>query len=156
MNSTKYNLQKFRDLTEDWTQTACLAVSHSDHYTRMFFALVWGCKWIMFIHGWICPIRLIHPISWKSLHFEKKLYMPSVHKFYNWISPVNLVYHFYSQESDHKWDGVFKAVRMHLPVVGSAACCWGCVFVGKIVLFIKTPRTSALLEALPSLLMFHN
>ena len=32
--------------------------------------------------------------------------MPSVQKFYDWI---NLLYHFCSQESDHKWDGVFKA-----------------------------------------------
>ena len=31
---------KFRDLTKNWTQIACLAVSHSNHYTRMFF---WAC-----------------------------------------------------------------------------------------------------------------
>ena len=26
---------------------------------------------ILFIHGWFCPIRLIHLIGWKSVHFEK-------------------------------------------------------------------------------------
>ena len=63
--------KQFTDLTRDWTQIACLAVSHSNHYTRMLFVLVWGCNWILFMHGWFCPICLIHLIGWKSLNFEK-------------------------------------------------------------------------------------
>ena len=60
---------KFRDLTRDWTQVACLAVSHSNHYTRMFPVLVWGYNWIQFIFGWFCPICLILLIFslWKKL-----------------------------------------------------------------------------------------
>ena len=38
--------KKFRD-ARDWTQMACLVVSHSDHYTRMFSVLVWECNWIL-------------------------------------------------------------------------------------------------------------
>ena len=33
--------------------------------------LVLGCYWILSMHGWFFPIRLIHPIGQKSLHFEK-------------------------------------------------------------------------------------
>ena len=29
------------------------------------------------MHGWFCPIRLIHLIRWKSLHVEKKARMPA-------------------------------------------------------------------------------
>ena len=61
----------FRDLTNDWTKIAWLAFSHSNHYIRMFSGLMWGYNWILFMHGWFSPIRLIHPIRWKSLHFEK-------------------------------------------------------------------------------------
>ena len=43
-------------------QITCLAVSHSNHYTRMFSVLLWGCDWILFTHWWFCPIRLIHLI----------------------------------------------------------------------------------------------
>ena len=25
------------------------------------------------MHEWFCPISLIHPTGWKSIHFEKKL-----------------------------------------------------------------------------------
>ena len=64
--------KKFGDMTKDWTQITYLAVRHFNHYTRMFSVLVWGCNWILFTHGWFCPIRLIHLIGWKSLHFEKK------------------------------------------------------------------------------------
>ena len=32
----------------------------------------WGCNSILFRHGEFCPIRLIHLIGRKSLHFEKK------------------------------------------------------------------------------------
>ena len=39
----------------------------------MFSVLVWGCNWILFIQWRFCPIRLIHLIGRKSLHFEKKL-----------------------------------------------------------------------------------
>ena len=49
----------------------CLAVSHTNHYTRMSSVLVWGYNWILFMHGWFCPICLIHLIGQKSLHFEK-------------------------------------------------------------------------------------
>ena len=51
----------------------CITVRHFSHYTRMFSVHMWGCNWILFMHGWFCPIRLIHLIGWKSLHFEKKL-----------------------------------------------------------------------------------
>ena len=63
--------KKFRDLTRNWTWIACLTVRHLNHYTTMFSVLVWGCNWILFMHGWFCPIRLIHLIGQKSLHFEK-------------------------------------------------------------------------------------
>ena len=36
--------KKIIDLTKDWTQNACLAVNHSNHYTRMFSVLVWLCN----------------------------------------------------------------------------------------------------------------
>ena len=62
--------KKFRDLTRTWTQITCLAVSHSNRYTRMFSKLLWDCNWVLFMHGWFCPIHLI---GRKSLHFEKKL-----------------------------------------------------------------------------------
>ena len=64
---------QFTDLTRGWMQITCLAVSHSNYYTRMFSVLVGGCNWILFMHGWFCPICLIHLIGRKSLHFEKKL-----------------------------------------------------------------------------------
>ena len=66
----KKNLQ-FGDMTRDWTQIACLAVKHFNHYTRMFSVLVWGCNWMLFMHGWFCPVPLIHLIGLKSLHYEK-------------------------------------------------------------------------------------
>ena len=62
--------KKFIDLTKDWTQIAWLTISHPNHYTRMFFVLMWGCYWILFMHGWFYPIHLI---GWKSPHFEKEL-----------------------------------------------------------------------------------
>ena len=67
----EFNKIKFtkHDLTKDWAQITYLAVSHSDHYIRMFSVLVWGCIWILFMHRWFC---LIHLIRWKSLHFERK------------------------------------------------------------------------------------
>ena len=39
----------------------------------MFSVLVWGCNWILFIHGLFCQIGLIRR---KSLHFEKKTRIP--------------------------------------------------------------------------------
>ena len=63
--------KKFRDWTRNWTWITCLTVRHLNHYTRMFSVLVWGCNWILFMHGWFCPIHLIHLIGWKSLQFEK-------------------------------------------------------------------------------------
>ena len=66
------NLQKIIHLTRDWTQITCIAVNHSNNYTRMFFVLVWGCNWILFVHGRFCPFCIIHLIGRKSLHFEKK------------------------------------------------------------------------------------
>ena len=51
---------------------ACLTIRQLNHYTRMFSVLVWGYSWILFMHGWFCPIRLINLIGRKSLHFEKK------------------------------------------------------------------------------------
>ena len=29
--------------------------SHSNHYTRMLYVLVWGRNWILFIHVWFLP-----------------------------------------------------------------------------------------------------
>ena len=63
------------DLGKDWTRVICLAVNHSNHYTRRFSVFVWGCNWTLFMHGWFCLIHLIHPIGWKSLHFEKLEYL---------------------------------------------------------------------------------
>ena len=51
-------------------QIAYLAVRHSNHYTGKFSVFVWGCKLILFMHRWFCPVHLIR---WKSLHFEKKV-----------------------------------------------------------------------------------
>ena len=65
--------KKFRDLPRNWTQIACLTVRYLNHYTKLFSVLVWGYNWILFMLGWFCPIRLIHLIGRKSLHFEKKL-----------------------------------------------------------------------------------
>ena len=77
MNSTKYKLQKITYLTRDWTQISCLAVKHLNHYTRMFSVLVGGCNWIQFMHGWFCPICLIHLIGWNVLHFGKNRFNQS-------------------------------------------------------------------------------
>ena len=33
---------------------------------------VWDCNWILFMHGWFWPIRLIYLIRWKSVNFFKK------------------------------------------------------------------------------------
>ena len=42
-------------------QIACLAVSYSSHYTRMFSVLVLGCNWMLFMHGWFCqPLWPLH------------------------------------------------------------------------------------------------
>ena len=38
----------------------------------MFSVLLWGCNWILFRHGWFCPICLIYLIGWISFHFENK------------------------------------------------------------------------------------
>ena len=50
--------KKFRDLTMDWTQITCLAVSYSNHYIKMFSVFLWGCNGSLFMFGWFCPIRL--------------------------------------------------------------------------------------------------
>ena len=63
--------KKFRDLTRNWTQITCLTVRHLNHYTKLFSVLVWGYNWILFMLGWLCPIRLIHLIGRIALHFEK-------------------------------------------------------------------------------------
>ena len=39
------------DLTRDWTKIPYLDVSYSSHYTRMFSVFLWGCNWILFMHG---------------------------------------------------------------------------------------------------------
>ena len=70
LNKKKFR-KKFRDLTSYWTQIACSAVRHLNYYTKLFSVLMWGCISIIFMHGWFCPIRLIHLIGRKSLHFEK-------------------------------------------------------------------------------------
>ena len=61
--------KKIRDSAKDWTLIACLAVSHSKHYTMMCFVFVWDCSWVILMYGWFCSIHLIR---WISLHFEKK------------------------------------------------------------------------------------
>ena len=43
------NLQKIGDLTKDWDQITCLAATHSNHYTRMYTVLMWGCNWILLV-----------------------------------------------------------------------------------------------------------
>ena len=75
----EFSKVKFIGLTRNWTQVTCLAVSHYNHYTRMFSVLVWSCNWILFMHGWWCPIHLIHLIGRKSLHFEKTRQWSLVH-----------------------------------------------------------------------------
>ena len=45
------NYDKIINFTRDWTQISCLAVSHSNHYTWMISVLMWGCNWILFMHG---------------------------------------------------------------------------------------------------------
>ena len=57
--------------SETWTQIACLAVSQSNHYTKMFSGLLWGCNWFIFIYAWFCPIRAIYLNGQKFHHFEK-------------------------------------------------------------------------------------
>ena len=64
--------QKLRYLIKDWIKITCLAVSHSNHYIRVFSVLVWDCNVILFMHVWVCPICPIYLIIWKSLHSEKK------------------------------------------------------------------------------------
>ena len=64
-------LKKFIDMSRNWAKIACLAARHLNHYTKLFSVLVWDCNWIICMHGWFHPIRLIHLIWWKSLHFEK-------------------------------------------------------------------------------------
>ena len=64
--------KKSRYLTKDWFQITCLAVSHSNHYTRIFLeVLVRGCNWSLFKHGWFCQIYLVHLIRRKCLHLEQ-------------------------------------------------------------------------------------
>ena len=48
----RWTQKKIRDLTQGWTHIACLAVSHSNHYTRMFSVLVWECNWILIL-AWV-------------------------------------------------------------------------------------------------------
>ena len=53
LTKSRWNQQK-RFTKRDWTLIAFLAVIHSNHYTRMFSVLVWGCNWILFMHEWFC------------------------------------------------------------------------------------------------------
>ena len=72
--------QKNPKNSRGWTQITCLAVNHSNHYTRMFSVLVWGSNLILFMHGWFCPIRLIHLIG-------RKFYKNSGKAAHLWIEP---------------------------------------------------------------------
>ena len=87
-------LNKFRELTRDWTQITSLVVSHSNHYTRMFSVrLLRGCNQILFMHGWLCPICLIHLNGRKSLHLEtsRLIASPKTWKHKNWLTfPSNI------------------------------------------------------------------
>ena len=69
----KKNLSKIQRLAKDWLQISCLAVSHSNHYTRMFCMPVWCCNRILFIHGWFCPNHLIHLTGQNSFHLNSFL-----------------------------------------------------------------------------------
>ena len=71
MNWTNWIYKKFRNLTGDYTEITYSVVSHSNHHTRIFSVLLWGCNWIQFMHEWFCPICLIHLIGRKFIHFEK-------------------------------------------------------------------------------------
>ena len=68
----EYNLQKIDRVDQGWTQNICLTVSHSSNYTTVCSVLVWGCNWVLFMHGWFNSIRLIHLIVSKSHRFKKK------------------------------------------------------------------------------------
>ena len=45
--------------------------AHSNQYTKMFSMLLWGCNWILFMHGWFCSICLTHLIGRKSVRYGK-------------------------------------------------------------------------------------
>ena len=60
-------LIKIRDLSRNWTQITCSTVRHFNHYTILFSVLMWDCNWILVMHGWSCPICLIHLIGQKSV-----------------------------------------------------------------------------------------
>ena len=94
MNSTKQ--------IRDWTKITYLAVSHFNHYTRMFSVLVWSCNWILLMHRWSCPIHLIHLIEQKSLHFEKPRLQCQL-KWKNSIEPEGVVGQEYVW--DNGWEG---------------------------------------------------
>ena len=57
----------------NWETWPGIEPIHSNHYTRTFSVLLWGCNWILIMHGWFCPICLFHLIGRKSLHLEKKV-----------------------------------------------------------------------------------
>ena len=68
------------DLTKDWIHIACWSISHSNHYTRLCSVLVLGCKLILFMHGWLCPIHLVHHLN----HFILK-------KTLDWIAAAQVI-----------------------------------------------------------------
>ena len=74
LNKIKFT-KKLTDLAKDWTQVTCLAISHSNHYTRLFSMVEGGCKWIL-IHA--CVILSISSYSfskmektWLLIHVEQ-------------------------------------------------------------------------------------
>ena len=68
--------KNIRHLTRNWTQTACLTVRHFNHYTRMFSVLVWGCNWILFMHGWFFLSNASNLSYWTKISsFWKKTRM---------------------------------------------------------------------------------
>ena len=51
---------------------ACVTVRHINHYTRMFFVLVWGCYWFPFF-AWVILSNLSNLSNWTKISsFWKK------------------------------------------------------------------------------------
>ena len=74
-----------KTVTKIWTRgpglssnSYCLVVSHSIHYTRVFSVILWCFNLRIFMHGWFCLIHLIYLIGRKSLHFEQKIRMAQI------------------------------------------------------------------------------
>ena len=56
--------KKFGDLTRNWTQIACFAVRHLNHYIRMFSVLVRAYNWIL-VHALVI---LSNSSNWTKIY----------------------------------------------------------------------------------------